>query len=389
MAWSCGRNFCAGLHKAIGSCQHVFQLRFHAADGNQLILRRFRAAIPRFAEIGNDTCRMFRSDNGRGGETSRSVRGLPDAFERCPPRFFLAFRRRCNFLNGFTQGIHSRVDVFPGIGQRLRIKRANHSPHVFQFEHSRAFRDQQANAKLNRRYILDEGLLLQHVEQVEIALHSRPWGKRHKCRMKGHAKFAESLDDVQKILACVAFVEEFQNGIVYRLNRADDEETAGIAKRGEMLLIFAQVLDLDRYVVGELREFPVEFLNEFDGMTDAVEEVRIAERDMLRAGSRLAANVFENNIAADDSKDTFVYRHDRTMPATMRCAYFSIAGKPERSGTSKDSLASEIRDSGCRASFCSPPVTRRSARCTSPSSNSPPRIVETPSVRRYSTFIGA
>src|SRR5712664_201008 len=138
--------------------------------------------------------------------------------------------------------------------------------------------------------------------------------------MKGHAKFPESLYHVQEILACVAFVEEFQNGIVYRLNRTDDEETASIAKSGEMLFVFAQVLDFNRYVVGELREFPVEFLNEFHGVADAVEEVRIAERDMLRAGSRLAANVFENNIAADDSKDTFVYRHDRTVPAKVFAA---------------------------------------------------------------------
>src|SRR5882724_6242269 len=130
--------------------------------------------------------------------------------------------------------------------------------------------------------------------------------------MKGHAKFAKSLDHLQEILACVAFVEEFQNGIVDRLNRARDEEAACIAKRGEMLLVFAQVLDFDRYVVGELREFSVEFLNEFHGMADAVEEVRITERDMLRAGSRLAANVFENNIAADNSKDTFVRSEEHT-----------------------------------------------------------------------------
>src|SRR3981189_872577 len=129
--------------------------------------------------------------------------------------------------------------------------------------------------------------------------------------MKGHAKFAESLDHVQEILSCVAFVEEFQNGIVDRLNRADDEETASIAKGGEMPLVFAQVLDFDRYVVGELREFTVEFLNEVHGMADTVEEVWIAERNVLRAGSRLAANVFEHNIAADDPKNTFVYRHDR------------------------------------------------------------------------------
>src|SRR6266403_3871663 len=317
MEWPCEGSLCTGLHKAIGGCRYIFQLRFHAADGNQLIPRRFRAAIPRFAEIGNDSFRMLRSGDGRSAESSRGVRGLPDAFERCLPRFFLALRRGGNLLNRLAESIRSRIGVFPGIGQRLRIKRANHSPYVFQFEHPRAFRDQQANAKLNRRHIFDEGLPLQHVEQVEIALQCRPRGKRHKCRMKSYAKFAEDSDDVQEILARMALLEKFQNCIINGLHGADDKEASGIAKHREMLLVFAQVLDLDRYVVGELRKFPVEFLNEFHGVANAVEEVRIAERNVLRAGSRLAAHVLANNVAADDSKDTFIDRHDWTVPAKM------------------------------------------------------------------------
>src|SRR6267143_2505990 len=102
-------------HKAIRSCQHVFQLWFHAANGNQLIARRFRAAIPRFAEIGNDMFRIFRSGDGRSRESSRGVRSLPDAFGCGWPRFLLALRRRGNLLNGLTQSIRARVSVFPRI----------------------------------------------------------------------------------------------------------------------------------------------------------------------------------------------------------------------------------------------------------------------------------
>ena len=86
--------------------------------------------------------RMFRSGDGRSRETSRGVRSLPDAFKRCRPGFFLTLRRGGNLLNSLAQSIRARISVFPRIGQRLRIKRANHSPHVFQFERSRAFRDQ-------------------------------------------------------------------------------------------------------------------------------------------------------------------------------------------------------------------------------------------------------
>src|SRR5467141_249917 len=72
-------------HKALGCYLHIFQLWFHAADRNQLIPRRFRVAIPRFAEIRNNMFRMFRSGDGRSRESGRGVRSLPDAFERCRP----------------------------------------------------------------------------------------------------------------------------------------------------------------------------------------------------------------------------------------------------------------------------------------------------------------
>jgi hypothetical protein len=61
-------------------------------------------------------------------------------------------------------------------------------------------------------------------------------------------------------------------------------------------------------------------LDEFHGVTDAVEEIRIAEGDVLRAGGHLAANVFEHHLAADDSKHALVNRHDRAVAAKMLAA---------------------------------------------------------------------
>ena len=262
-----------------------------------------------------------------GDRWSRQARGgmcgLPDASERSRPRFFLPFRRGGDLLDSFAESIHPRIGTFPGIGQQFWIKWANHLPHVFQFEHSRAFRNEQANAKLNRRDIFDEGLPLQHVEQIEIAFQSRPRGKRHKRRVQCHAEPAKSLDDVQEILARVTLIEKFQNRIINGFHRADNKEASRIAKRGEMLLVFAQVLDLDSHVVGEFGKFTMEFLDEFHSMTDAVEKVRIPKRDVLRAGTGLAANVFHDNFAAHNSKDALVHRHDWTMPAKM---FASAAG---------------------------------------------------------------
>src|SRR5882724_5043242 len=96
-------------------------------------------------------------------------------------------------------------------------------------------------------------MLVQHAKQIKIAPKRSPRSEGHKCRMKRHAEFAESFDHLQEILARVPFVEEFQNGVVDGLHRADDEETSSIAKRGEMPLVFAQVLDFDRCICANTR----------------------------------------------------------------------------------------------------------------------------------------
>src|SRR5258708_39894796 len=153
-------------HEAVGCGKGTFRLRFHGPDGNQLVARGLRAAIPRFAEIGNASLGPLYTADRRSSETGRRMGRLPDAFERSVARFFLPLRCRSNSLNGFAQSIHSPVGVFPRIDKQPRIKRANPSAHVFQFEHSRAFWDQQTNAELYRRNIFKEGLFLQHVQQV-------------------------------------------------------------------------------------------------------------------------------------------------------------------------------------------------------------------------------
>jgi len=61
------------------------------------------------------------------------------------PRFFLPLRCSGDLLHGFTESVQARVDIFPGNMQRLRIERPNQATHFFQFQHSRAFRDEQTN----------------------------------------------------------------------------------------------------------------------------------------------------------------------------------------------------------------------------------------------------
>ena len=63
---------------------------------------------------------------------------------------------------------------------------------------------------------------------------------------------------------------------------------AGVAQSFQVTVVLEQVLDLDRDVVGEVRESFVQRLDDAHGVGRTVEEVRIAKRDVLRA-SRDAA----------------------------------------------------------------------------------------------------
>ena len=65
-----------------------------------------------------------------------------------------------------------------------------------------------------------------------------------------------------------------------------------------MLLILAQMLDLDGDVVGDVGKFRMKCFDKFHRMAYSVEKVRIAERNMLRAGGHLLANVCNHHFAA-------------------------------------------------------------------------------------------
>ena len=52
-------------------------------------------------------------------------------------------------------------------------------------------------------------------------------------------------------------------------------------------------------------------------MSDAVEEIGIAEGDVLRTGRDLAADIFQHHLTLDDAKPAVVYRHDGAVTAQV------------------------------------------------------------------------
>src|SRR5713101_3200491 len=83
------------------------------------------------------------------------------------------------------------------------------------------------------------------------------------------------------------------------------------------------MLNLDGGVVGQAGKFGVHGFDDGDGMAWPVEEVGIAESDVLGPHGDLLANVGEHDVALDDAKSAIVYGDHRTMPAQI---FASAAG---------------------------------------------------------------
>ena len=118
----------------------------------------------------------------------------------------------------------------------------------------------------------------------------------------------------------MALVEDLQDTVVDRFDRAGDEETAGVAQRRQVPGVLEQVLDLDDHVVGELREPPVQLLDDAHGVGGTIEEIRIAEGDVLCAGRHLTRDVLQHDVRLHDEEPAAVDRNDRAMAAEMLAA---------------------------------------------------------------------
>ena len=67
-------------------------------------------------------------------------------------------------------------------------------------------------------------------------------------------------------------------------------------------------------------------IDDLESVLDSVEEIRIAEGDVLRAGGHLAADVFHDDVAAHDAENAFVDGHDRAVAAEMFATAAGLRG---------------------------------------------------------------
>ena len=221
---------------------------------------------------------------------------------------------------GGVQVVHAGIGMAPRMDQRLRIERSGDRSHLFELEQPRSRRDQQAQRELDRRHVLDQTESGDRVQHREPAAGRRPRRERDERRMQRDAGVAAQPGRAREILAGVALVEALEDAVVHRLHRARHQQAAGRRELGQYSGVANQVLDLDRDVVAQLRMLRVQRAHQRQRVTGSVQEVRVAERDVARAGAHLAADVLEHDGARDDAEPPAVDGHDRTVPAGVPAA---------------------------------------------------------------------
>jgi hypothetical protein len=186
-------------------------------------------------------------------------------------------------------------------------------------------------------------------------------------------------------------------------HRAGDEQAARLAQARQQFAMLQQMLDLDGRVVGEIRELAMQRVHDAHGVRGPVEEIGIAEGDVLGARGHLLANVGEHDLGLHHPKAPLIHRHHRAMAAQMFAASagFGVAGRLDAARFAaarifREAAAGPQRDLELQRSseisgsvVASDPRRQALQQRNQTGSNSPPRMVPAPMPRKYDSFKGA
>src|SRR6202008_2162345 len=291
------------------------------SDGDQLVPSRLGSTIPGLVEKGHGCARrQVRPDPLFSGLMRRKFGRMPHSLEGRRAAAFQLFTGGSNFLKLFTERIDGRVRVFPGVDEGVGIEGTDELAHVIQFEQFGACRNEQADGELDGVTGLHQIETMQLLEEIEAAFYGGPWAKRDESGLKSKARAEAIFDDAKKIRPGGVFVELAQHGIVKRFHRRDDKKAAGLAEDGQEIRTPQEVFDFDGYVVGEPGKFAVQGFDKGNGVACAIKEIGITEGNVLGPSRNLLANIRENDVAINDTKNAVVYRNDRAMAAEMLAA---------------------------------------------------------------------
>ena len=207
--------------------------------------------------------------------------------------------------------------MVPRMDQPHRIERLHDRPNLVELEQTRARRHQETDRELDRRDVINQVESPDLGQQLTICRQRGPRGKGHKRRHQHHTDLAAERDGALDVGTPVALGEPRQDRVVERFDGARDEHAPGVTQPPELGGVTQQVLNLDRHVVRQVGKLACQGMHDAHRVTDAVEEIRVAERHVLGAPRHLRPDVGQHHLRGHDAEPTVVDRHDRTVPAPM------------------------------------------------------------------------
>jgi hypothetical protein len=231
------------------------------------------------------------------------------------------------------QRVHGRIEMQPGIDQRSGVERLHHAADLRQLQQPGPLGNEQPDRVLHRRHVLRQAQLVDLGQELQVPRQSGPWSEGDERGAEPDAQVPQRLHGSDEVGPGVPLVEDFQDVLVHRLDRAGQQDAPGVGQDGQPVSMADQVLDLDDDVIGQGGELIVQSLHDGSGVRGAVEEVWVAEADVLGAGRDLLADVGQHDVALHDPELAAVDRHDRAVPAQMLAAAGGLGVADRAAGT--------------------------------------------------------
>src|SRR4029077_8004133 len=105
--------------------------------------------------------------------------------------------------------------------------------------------------------------------------------------------------------------------VAERLHCGDDEQTPLRTQVGHQRATLQEVLDLCREIKSQIRKLLVHRANDAHGVPRTIQKIRVAKRNVRRAGMHLTPNVLEDDGFRDEEEAPVIDRHDRAMETVM------------------------------------------------------------------------
>src|SRR5260370_27151256 len=201
------------------------------------------------------------------------------------------------------------------VGESRRIEWTDLLANFWQLQQARTRWNQQANRKLDRRDVLNQIQSHYSLKHFTVIAQGGPGRESHEGGGQRQAGFWGEGHGLEEIGARVALVEQIEQAIVYRFDRRGDEQASSVFQARQQAAMFQQVLDLDGHVVSQCGKLRMHGAQDGHGVGWTVEEIRVAEGDVLGSHRHLLADVGQHYIPLHDAERAVIHGDYGAMPA--------------------------------------------------------------------------